>query len=176
VAQELNQLQVEGRALLKDSPAARASRMMKESASAHDERRARLLNEIGELHESIGDHEAARLSYQGADEASVTFAAPVEGLRRLWEQFSGLPALPELAARLAERATTPDERVRARVLAALGSMDTEPDRAIEWAREAIQEVDASPAERAQALLCLEVLAGGEDATQNTVLRLEALRN
>jgi tetratricopeptide (TPR) repeat protein len=142
-------------------------------ATAGTARQARLLNELGEAQERVGEEPAATRDYLAAYSADPTFHEPLEGLVRLLEKRRSLRNLGRLVDALVTTATGADERVRALLMRAtyLADVASNPAEAQSVAREATAVDGAPAAERASAWLALEVLAG---RTADTTAREEAL--
>jgi tetratricopeptide (TPR) repeat protein len=140
------------------------------------QRQARLLADVADLEEQVGDQPGAARDYLAAYNAAPTFREPLEGLVRLLERRRSLKNLGRLIDALLRAAVTPDERVRALVMKAWHEADVAGDvgEAKNTARAATggEGVEgASAGELATAWLLLEVLAG---RTGDAASRQEAL--
>ena len=150
-------------------------RLRAESGAVVDPaRQARLLSEMAELEERVGDDAAAARDYLAAYEADPNFREPLEGVGRLLERRTSLRGLARFFFdALVEAAVTCDERVRALLVRAEHLVNVSADLASAQSsvREATAITDASAAEQAIAWLTLEVLAG---RSGDTALRDQAL--
>jgi len=150
-------------------------RLRAELAAATDpSRQARLLADVADLEESVGDQPGAAREYLAAHNADPDFHEPLEGLVRLLEKRRSLKNLGKLIESLARAATSPAEKARALTMRAAFEADVNGHlgEAKSNAR-AATEIDGAPAaERATAWLMLEVLAGrtGDAATRQEALR------
>jgi tetratricopeptide (TPR) repeat protein len=142
-------------------------------ATTDKARQGRLLAQIADLQERLGDEPSAARDYLAAYNADPSFREPLEGLVRLLERRRSLKNLGRLGGALVRAAASPDEKVRALLMRAAHQSDVAGELAEAKASvlEATQMEAASTAERASAWLSLEVLAGrtGDPAT-----RIEAL--
>ena len=136
-------------------------------------RQARLLADLADLEEQVGDQPGAARDYLAAYNASSSFREPLEGLVRLLERRRSLKNLGKLIDALVRAAVTPDEQVRALVMRAWHEADVTGDvaEAKNSARAATGVEGASAVERATSWLLLEVLAGrvGDGATRQEAL-------
>jgi tetratricopeptide (TPR) repeat protein len=135
-------------------------------------RRARLLNEAGEIQERGGDEPGAARDYLGAYNADTSFREPLEGLVRLLERRQSLSNLGKLVETLVASAVTPEERARALTERAIFFEDVQTD--LEGARGAAREATetgAVPAELGAAWLTLELVAAklGDHALRDEAL-------
>ncbi|MCL2724525.1 MAG: hypothetical protein FWD69_08825 [Polyangiaceae bacterium] len=145
-----------------------------ESDAAIDrERRARLLNEAGELHERTGDVSSAERDYLAAFNADTNFREPLESLVRILVQRGrAAENLGRFLDELVEVATTPEERARALTVRALYNLHAQQDfgEAQDLARQAT-ETRAKPADLGAAWLALEMVAAklGDTAQREAAL-------
>ncbi|MCL2778782.1 MAG: hypothetical protein FWD73_12340 [Polyangiaceae bacterium] len=153
-----------------------------ESDAAIDpERRARLLNEAGELQERAGDEQGAARDYFAAYNTDTSFREPLEGLVRVLERRRSASNLGTLLEALVAAAITPEERARALTERALFDLyvhhDLQGARGV--AREAT-ETGAKPADLGAAWLTLEMAAAelGDAAQREEALtgRAEATQD
>ncbi len=142
-------------------------------ATTEPARQARLLTEMGDAQERVGEEPAATRDYLAAYSADPTFHEPLEGLVRLLEKRRSLRNLGRLVDALVTAATGPDEKVRALLMRAayLADVASNPGEAETSARAATLVEGSPAAEQASAWLALEVLAG---RTGDTTTREEAL--
>ena len=82
-------------------------------ATSDRARKARLLDEAGEIQERGGDEPGAARDYLAAYNADTSFREPLEGLVRLLERRRSLANLGKLVEALVAAAVTPEERARA---------------------------------------------------------------
>jgi tetratricopeptide (TPR) repeat protein len=123
-------------------------------------RQARLLGEIGELEERVGDEPAAARDYLAAFNTDPQFREPLEGLVRLLERRRSLRNLGKLIDALVRAAETPEEKARSLLMKAAFEEDSNGNAA--GAKDIAREVFATGAEgpeKALAWLMLEVLGG-----------------
>jgi tetratricopeptide (TPR) repeat protein len=106
-------------------------------------RKARLLDEAGEIQERGGDEPGAARDYLAAYNADTSFREPLEGLVRLLERRRSLANLGKLVEALVAAAVTPEERARALTERALFLEDVQKD--LEGARGAAREATESGA-------------------------------
>jgi hypothetical protein len=106
-------------------------------------RKARLLDEAGEIQERGGDEPGAARDYLAAYNADTSFREPLEGLVRLLERRRSLANLGKLVEALVAAAATPEERARALTERALFLEDVQKD--LEGARGAAREATESGA-------------------------------
>ncbi len=135
-------------------------------------RKARLLNEAGEIQERGGDEPGAARDYLAAYNADTSFREPLEGLVRLLERRRSLANLGKLVEALVAAASTPEERARALTERAIFFEDVQTD--LEGARGAAREATetgAVPADLGAAWLTLELVAS---KLGDAALREEAL--
>jgi len=136
-------------------------------------RQARLLADVADLEESIGDQAGAAREYLAAYNADATFLEPLEGLVRLLEKRRSLKNLGKLIDALVHAATGPEETARALTLRASYEADVNGHLGeAKGSARAAAEVEGAPAaERATAWLLLEVLAGrtGDPSTRQEAL-------
>jgi tetratricopeptide (TPR) repeat protein len=135
-------------------------------------RQARLLGEIGELEERVGDEPAAARDYLAAFNADPLFREPLEGLVRLLERRRSLRNLGKLIDALVRAADTPEEKARSLLMKAAFEEDANGNA--QGAKDIVREVfatDAEGPERSLAWLTLEVLGG---KLADPALRGEAL--
>ena len=135
-------------------------------------RKARLLNESGEIQERGGDEPGAARDYLAAYNADTSFREPLEGLVRLLERRRSLANLGKLVEALVAAAVTPEERARALTERAIFSEDVQKD--LEGARGAAREATetgAVPSDLGAAWLTLELVAS---KLADPALREEAL--
>jgi len=135
-------------------------------------RKARLLDEAGEIQERAGDEPGAARDYLAAYNADTSFREPLEGLVRLLERRRSLANLGKLVEALVAAAVTPEERARALTERAIFFEDVQKD--LEGARGAAREATetgAVPAELGPAWLTLELVAA---KLGDAALREEAL--
>ena len=130
-------------------------------ATTEPARQARLLTEMGDAQERVGEEPAATRDYLAAYSADPTFHEPLEGLVRLLEKRRSLRNLGRLVDALVTAATGPDEKVRALLMRAayLADVASNPGEAENNASAATAVEGAPVAEQASAWLALEVLAG-----------------
>ena len=122
-------------------------------------RKARLLNEAGEIQERGGDEPGAARDYLAAYNADTSFREPLEGLVRLLERRRSLANLGKLVEALVAAASTPEERARALTERALFFEDVQKD--LEGARGAAREATETGAiasDLGAAWLTLELVA------------------
>jgi hypothetical protein len=140
--------------------AAAVARLRKEvEATTEKSRRARLLNEIGEIAERAGDEAGAARDYLASYNADMSFREPLEALVRLLERRRSLSNLGKLLEALASAAATREERSRA--LTQRGTFFADVSQDFEGARELAREATetgAAPADLGPAWLTLELLA------------------
>jgi tetratricopeptide (TPR) repeat protein len=121
-----------------EAVAAAVSRLRAEVDATTDRaRKARLLNEAGEIRELGGDEPGAARDYLAAYNADTTFREPLEGLVRLLERRRSLANLGKLVEALVGAASTPEERSRALTERARFIEDVQKD--LEGARGAARE-------------------------------------
>lgn len=135
-------------------------------------RKARLLNEAGEIQERGGDEPGAARDYLAAYNADTSFREPLEGLVRLLERRRSLANLGKLVEALVAAASTPEERARALTERAIFFEDVQKD--LEGARGAAREATESGAgasDLGAAWLTLELVAA---KLGDAALREEAL--
>ena len=141
-------------------------------ASDDPPRKARLLNEAGEIQEGGGDEVGAARDYLTAYNFDTSFREPLEGLVRLLERRRSLANLGKLIDALVAAAVTPEEKARAHTMRAVFCEDTQKD--LEGARGAAREATetgAMPADLGPAWLVLELVAA---KLEDQALREEAL--
>lgn len=141
-------------------------------ATSDRARKARLLNESGEIQELGGDEPGAARDYLAAYNADTSFREPLEGLVRLLERRRSLANLGKLVEALVAAAATPEERARALTERAIFSEDVQKD--LEGARGAAREATETGAiasDLGAAWLTLELVAS---KLGDAVLREEAL--
>jgi hypothetical protein len=141
-------------------------------ATTERARKARLLNEAGEIQERGGDEPGAARDYLAAYNADTSFREPLEGLVRLLERRRSLANLGKLVEALVAAAVTPEERARALTERALFSEDVQKD--LEGARGAAREATETGAvasDLGAAWLTLELVAS---KLGDAALREEAL--
>jgi hypothetical protein len=142
-------------------------------ATTEPARQARLLTEMGDAQERVGEEPAATRDYLAAYSADPTFHEPLEGLVRLLEKRRSLRNLGRLVDALVTAATGSDEKVRALLMRAayLADVASNPGEAENNARAATAVEGAPAAEQASAWLALEVLAGrtGDATTREAAL-------
>jgi hypothetical protein len=142
-------------------------------ATTDPARQARLLTEMGDAQERVGEEPAATRDYLAAYSADPTFHEPLEGLVRLLEKRRSLRNLGRLVDALVAAATGADEKVRALLMRAayLADVASNPAEAENSARAATTVDGAPEAEQASAWLALEVLAGrtGDAGTREEAL-------
>lgn len=122
-------------------------------------RKARLLNEAGEIQELGGDEPGAARDYLAAYNADTSFREPLEGLVRLLERRRSLANLGKLVEALVAAASTPEERARALTERATFIEDVQKD--LEGARGAAREATETGAvasDLGAAWLTLELVA------------------
>lgn len=140
--------------------AAAVSRLRAEvDATTDRSRKARLLNEAGEIQERGGDEPGAARDYLAAYNADTSFREPLEGLVRLLERRRSLANLGKLVEALVAAASTPEERARALTERAMFTEDVQKD--LEGARGAAREATESGAigsDLGAAWLTLELVA------------------
>jgi hypothetical protein len=112
-------------------------------ATTDRQRKARLLDEAGEIQERGGDEPGAARDYLAAYNADTSFREPLEGLVRLLERRRSLANLGKLVEALVAAAVTPEERARALTERALFLEDVQKD--LEGARGAAREATESGA-------------------------------
>ncbi|MEA2746300.1 MAG: hypothetical protein QOI41_443 [Myxococcales bacterium] len=118
--------------------AAAVGRLRSEVDATSDRpRKARLLDEAGEIQERGGDEPGAARDYLAAYNADTSFREPLEGLVRLLERRRSLANLGKLVEALVAAASTPEERARALTERALFFEDVQKD--LEGARGAARE-------------------------------------
>lgn len=153
--------------------AAAVDRLRAEVATTSDKgRKARLLNEAGEIQERGGDEQGAARDYLSAYNADTSFREPLEGLVRLLERRRSLANLGKLVEALVAAAVTPEERARALTERAIFFEDVQKD--LEGARGAAREATESgavPSDLGAAWLTLELVAA---KLGDAALREEAL--
>jgi lipopolysaccharide biosynthesis regulator YciM len=136
------------------------ARLRAEVDSTNDRaRKARLLNEAGEIQERGGDEPGAARDYLAAYNADTSFREPLEGLVRLLERRRSLANLGKLVEALVAAAVTPEERARALTERAMFSEDIQKD--LEGARGAAREATETGAvasDLGAAWLTLELVA------------------
>ncbi|MDB4944947.1 MAG: Exonuclease SbcC [Labilithrix sp.] len=156
-----------------EAMAAAVSRLRDEAAASGDRpRRARLLDEAGEIQERGGDEPGAARDYLAAYNADTSFREPLEGLVRLLERRRSLENLGKLVEALVASAVTPEERARALTERAIFFEDVQAD--LEGARGAAREATetgAGPSDLGAAWLTLELVAA---KLADPALREEAL--
>jgi cellulose synthase operon protein C len=135
-------------------------------------RKARLLNEAGEIQELGGDEPGAARDYLAAYNADTSFREPLEGLVRLLERRRSLANLGKLVEALAAAASTPEERARALTERATFIEDVQKD--LEGARGAAREATETGARASDlgaAWLTLELVAAklGDSAQREEAL-------
>ena len=141
-------------------------------ATTERTRKARLLNEAGEIQERGGDEPGAARDYLAAYNADTSFREPLEGLVRLLERRRSLANLGKLVEALVAAAVTPEERARALTERAIFSEDVQKD--LEGARGAAREATETGAvasDLGAAWLTLELVAS---KLGDAALREEAL--
>jgi len=141
-------------------------------ATSDRARKARLLNESGEIQERGGDEPGAARDYLAAYNADTSFREPLEGLVRLLERRRSLANLGKLVEALVAAAVTPEERARALTERAIFSEDVQKD--LEGARGAAREATETGAvasDLGAAWLTLELVAS---KLSDAALREEAL--
>ena len=149
-------------------------RLRAELAAATDpSRQARLLADVGDLEEILGDQPGAARDYLAAYNADPAFHEPLEGLVRLLEKRRSLKNLGKLIDALVRAASGPEETARALTMRASFEADVNGHLSeAKTSARAAAGVDGAPAsERATAWLLLEVLAGrtGDPATRQEAL-------
>ena len=153
--------------------AAAVGRLRAEVDATNDRpRKARLLNEAGEIQERGGDEPGAARDYLAAYNADTSFREPLEGLVRLLERRRSLANLGKLVEALVAAAVTPEERARALTERAIFSEDVQKD--LEGARGAAREATETGAiasDLGAAWLTLELVAS---KLGDAALREEAL--
>jgi tetratricopeptide (TPR) repeat protein len=129
------------------------------AATTEKARKARLLNEVGEIQERGGDELGAARDYLAAYNSDTSFREPLEGLVRLLERRRSLANLGKLIEALAMSASTPEERARALTQRALfvEAVQEDLEGARGLAREAT-ETGAAAADLGPAWLALEMAA------------------
>jgi lipopolysaccharide biosynthesis regulator YciM len=135
-------------------------------------RKARLLNEAGEIQERGGDEPGAARDYLAAYNADTSFREPLEGLVRLLERRRSLANLGKLIEALVAAAVTPEEKSRALTQRAVFFEDVQKD--LEGARGAAREATETGAvapDVGPAWLMLELAAA---KLEDTAQREEAL--
>ncbi|MBX3186980.1 MAG: hypothetical protein KF819_08195 [Labilithrix sp.] len=156
-----------------DAIAAAVLRLRSEVDATTDKaRKARLLNEAGEIQERGGDEPGAARDYLAAYNADTSFREPLEGLVRLLERRRSLANLGKLVEALVASAVTPEERARALTERAIFFEDVQKD--LEGARGAAREATetgAAAADIGAAWLALELVAA---KLGDAALREEAL--
>lgn len=121
-----------------EAVAAAVGRLRSEVDATSDRpRKARLLNESGEIQELGGDEPGAARDYLAAYNADTSFREPLEGLVRLLERRRSLANLGKLVEALVAAASTPEERARALTERATFIEDVQKD--LEGARGAARE-------------------------------------
>lgn len=153
--------------------AAAVDRLRAEIATATEStRKARLLYEVGEIHEREGDSRRAEQDYVDASAADPDFREALEARVRLAARCGNGEARPALVSELIAAASTPEEKTRALLerAAVLESVEDDLERALEVVCEAT-ETGAAPADLGAAWLLLERLAA---RTGSTSLRERAL--
>src|SRR5579864_8863975 len=107
-----------------EAVAAAVSRLRAEvDATGDRSRKARLLDESGEIQERGGDEQGAARDYLAAYNADTSFREPLEGLVRLLERRRSLANLGKLIEALVAAAVTPEEKARALTQRAVFSED-----------------------------------------------------
>ena len=153
--------------------AAAVGRLRDEVEATSDRaRKARLLDEAGEIQERGGDEPGAARDYLAAYNADTSFREPLEGLVRLLERRRSLANLGKLVEALVASASTPEERARALTERAIFFEDVQTD--LEGARGAAREATetgAVAADLGAAWLTLELVAA---KLGDAALREEAL--
>ncbi len=148
-------------------------RLRAEAVSVIDgTRKARILGEVGEIHERAGDESGAARDYLAAYNADPSFREPLEGLVRLLERRRSLSNLGKLVEALVTSASSPAERARALTQRAVFLEDVQQDLegARGAAREAI-EAGAGATDTGPAWLALELVSAKLD---DAAVREEAL--
>jgi tetratricopeptide (TPR) repeat protein len=136
-------------------------------ACADPFRRARLLAEVAEHEERVGDDAAALRDCQAAFNVAPGFREPLEGLLRLFEKRHNVENRGKSIRALVQAATAPDEKMRALRMWADYLADATGDaaQAMTVGAEATRVEGAVVAEQAAAWLDLELLASiGGDPT------------
>ncbi|MDB4995064.1 MAG: Exonuclease SbcC, partial [Myxococcaceae bacterium] len=129
------------------------------AATTDKPRQARLLSEIGELHERAGDEPGAARDYLGAFNADPAFREPLEGLVRLLERRRSLKNLGRLIDALVRAAVTPEEKVRALTMRAAFLEDVSKDLpAAKASLEEASAIDVPAAEASAVWISIELLA------------------
>jgi cellulose synthase operon protein C len=143
------------------------------AAATNPSRQARLLADVGDLDEILGDQPGAARDYLAAYNADPAFHEPLEGLVRLLEKRRSLKNLGKLIDALVRAATGPEESARALTMRAAFEADVNGHLAeAKTSARAATAVEGAPStERATAWLLLEVLAGrtGDPATRQEAL-------
>ncbi len=143
------------------------------AAATNPSRQARLLADVGDLEEILGDQPGAARDYLAAYNADSAFREPLEGLVRLLEKRRSLKNLGKLIDALVRAATGPEESARALTMRAAFEADVNGHLAeAKTSARAATGVEGAPStERATAWLLLEVLAGrtGDPATRQEAL-------
>ena len=156
-----------------DAIAAAVDRLRAEVEATTDRpRKARLLNEAGEIQERGGDEPGAARDYLAAYNADTSFREPLEGLVRLLERRRSLANLGKLVEALVAAAVTPEEHARALTERAIFAEDVQKD--LEGARGSAREATetgAVPADIGAAWLTLELVAAklGDGALRDEAL-------
>jgi tetratricopeptide (TPR) repeat protein len=136
-------------------------------------RQARLLADVADLEESIGDQPGAARDYLAAYNVDPSFHEPLEGLVQLLEKRRSLKNLGKLIDALVRAASGPEETARALIMRAAFEADVNGHlaEAKATARSAACVEGAPTAEQATAWLLVEILAGrtGDPATRQEAL-------
>ena len=131
------------------------------AATTDRPRQGRLLMQVAELEERIGDEPAAARDYLAAFNADPAFREPLEALVRLLEKRRSVKNLGKLIDAMVRAATAPEEKVRALLMQATYQADVTEDL-VEAKRSAFEAtaVEGAPAqELSSAWLVAEVIAG-----------------
>jgi tetratricopeptide (TPR) repeat protein len=145
------------------------------NAASEKPRQSRLLGEIGELEERVGEEPGAARDYLAAFNADPQFREPLEALVRLLERRRSLRNLGKLIDALVRAAETPEEKARSLLMKASFEEDASND--IQTAKATIRDVFAiadlrsDGPEKTLAWLTLEVISG---KLGDADLRAEAL--